>query len=154
MDKEIQFDVEALKKDIGIRHAKFIEDLHILCEKTDCEYAFLGIATDKLLHKSGEGYREAEHGTVPALIELAAFYLYPFFGKSDNRDSGNVSAISNLLEELDKIRGFATAFSVDYEDKELALLQVRAQLWAESVRGSAYPPQTRHRIERIQVTHE
>ncbi len=118
------------------------------------EYAFLGIATDKLLHKSGEGYREAEHGTVPALIELAAFHLYPFFGKSDNRDSGNVSAISNLLEELNKIRGFATAFSVDYEDKELALLQVRAQLWAESVRGSAYPPQTRHRIERIQGPHE
>ncbi len=142
--------------DPDVISAKIIEGQEELVRKTDAliatvdaEYAFQALVTSHLF-RLGKGYTEAEHGPIPALVELAAFHLYPRFGQGGTRDPGQIQAIIDALTEQNQFRGLATAFSVDRTDQELASLQVHLRLYAESVRGSSYPPQTRRRIEQIQ----
>ncbi len=108
-----------------------------------------------MLSMSGDGgYLENEHGTIPALIELAAFHLYPRFGESKARDHSLYQELFDALEALNTLRGLNTSLGIDDTDRELADLQTLLQLNAESVRGSSYPPLIRLRIEGIQGIHE
>lgn len=142
-------DPEAIGAKIAEGQEELVRKTDALAATVDAEYAFQALVTYHLCRLT-KGYTEAEHGPIPALVELAAFHLYPLFGQGGSRDPGEIQAILDALAEQNRFRGLATAFSVDRSNKELASLQVHLRLYAESVRGSAYPPQTRRRIENIQ----
>lgn len=150
-----ELDPEVIKQQFSGKHEELVAKIQSLASQIDCEHAFISLATSQMLKMSGEGgYLESEHGTIPALIELAAFHLYPHFGESEARDHGLYQKLFDALESLNLIRGFNTAFGIDHTDLDLAKLQVRLQLYAESVRGSSFPPLIRLRIENIQGIHE
>jgi hypothetical protein len=142
-------DPEAISAKIAEGQEELVQKTDALAATVDAEYAFQALVTYHLCRLT-KGYTEAEHGQIPALVELAAFHLYPRFDQNGSRDPGQIQAIIDALDEQNQFRGLATAFSVDRSDKELASLQVHLRLYAESVRGSSYPPQTRRRIENIQ----
>ena len=150
-----EFDPEVIKQHFSKQHEELVAKIQAITSQIDCEHAFISLATSQMLKMSGEGgYLESEHGTIPALIELAAFHLYPHFGESKARDHGLYQELFDALKALNSTRGLNTAFGIDHTDRELAKLQVRLQLYAESVRGSSYPPLIRLRIEGVQGIHE
>jgi hypothetical protein len=102
------------------------------------------------LFKRCGGGADAEHGAVPALVELAAFHLYPYFGKGGTREPWQIQLLIDAVTELNQLRGWGSGIDVDQSDPDLAQIQVHVRAYAESVRGSAYPHQIRHRIEQIQ----
>lgn len=150
-----QFDPELVIRQFKEEQEALIAEIDGIVGSIDCEHAFVSLATSQMVKMNGkDGFREIEHGMIPALVELAAFYLYPNFGVSDVRDAGIYQKLFDTLEKLNTVRGLNTAFEIDHTDRDLARLQVRALLYAESVRGSAYPPQIQQRIEKIQGIHE
>jgi hypothetical protein len=150
-----EFDSEAFKQHFRKQQEELVAEIHDFAAQIDCEHAFLSLATSQVFRMSSEeGYQEIEHGMIPALVELAAFYLYPSFGESQERDHGIYQKLFDALEKLNSLRGLTTVFGIDQSDSELAKLQVRLQLYAESVRGSSYPLQIRLRIESVQGIHE
>ncbi len=153
MNKPVEkptFDLKVFRNAIHEDHATRVKKIEELAASVDAEFAFQALATYKISALTREGYKETEHGLIPALLELAAFYLYPHFGHSDNRDPGRIQAIIDALTELNQFRGINTAFQIDSGDPEFDMLQVQTRLNAEAVRGSSYPPQTKRRIENIQ----
>src|SRR5262249_44434651 len=58
------------------------------------------------------------------------------------------------LTELNSLRVLTAGFEVNRDDKELASLQAFLILRAEGVRGSAYSPQLRRRIDAVQAPHD
>lgn len=142
-------DPKVVAEKINEAQQKLEQTTNALVSVVDAEYAFQALVTYHLF-KVSKGYNEAEHGSVPALIELAAFCLYPRFGQGGTREPGQIQAIINALTEQNQFRGLSTAFGVDSSDRELASIQVHLRLYTESVRGTSYPPQTRRRIEQIQ----
>ena len=146
-------DPEDISAHIAKGHQELVEKVEVIAASVDAEFAFQALVTS-LIGQLTKDYREAQSGTIPVLVELAAFHLYPRFGQGGTREPGHIQAIIDALGELNQSRGLQTAFSVDGTDRELASLQVRLRLHAESVRGSSYPHQTRRRIEEIQVPFE
>lgn len=144
-----QFDERGAKARIEQSHQELLRKVENAADAVDAEYAFETLATIQLL-KLNEGYEEPKHGTIPALVELAAFHLYPRFGKSTVRDGGKIQAVVEALTEFNDFRPLQTAFSVEASDPELAAIQVHLQLFAEIVRGSACGHQFRLLIEKIQ----
>jgi hypothetical protein len=131
-------------------HAEAESDVARLTQQVDAEYAFESLVVYELSQIAG-GYRETQHGGFPALIELAAFHLYPRFGAGGTRDGAVLQAWIDALEKLDSLRGFAVGCDIDFTDKELFAIQSWIMLRTEMVRGSTYPPHLRERIEQVQV---
>jgi len=140
---------EGMREHFAQWHEQVVAKIQALVDILDAEYVFQALTTYHLSRLSG-GYREEEHGDIPALIELGAFHLYPRFGLGGSREPEKIQATLDALAELNKLRGLYTAFSVDTENKNLEALQVHLRIHSELVRGSSYPPQTRRRIENIQ----
>jgi hypothetical protein len=139
-----------VRSEMQKEHAEALKLVEKLVNELDAEYAFECLVTSKLSQVGG-GYEELEHGSFPALVELGAFYLTPRFGLGGSRDAGRIQALIDALNKLHVSRLFASGFDVDYEDKELAFIRSWLLMRAESVRGTAYPPHLRARIEGIQA---
>jgi hypothetical protein len=131
-------------------HAEAEAEVRRLTEEVDAEYAFETFVVHEL-SKTIREYRETEHGSFPALIELAAFHLYPRFAAGGTRDGGAIQSLIDALEKLQSLRGFAVGCQIDFSDKELFAIQSWILLHTEMVRASTYPPHLRQRIERIQI---
>ncbi|MBI4200034.1 MAG: hypothetical protein HY535_06145, partial [Chloroflexi bacterium] len=86
---------------------------------------------------------EATHGDVPAKIEVLAFYLYPFFGVSNNSKitPWEVNKCIESLNTLVTMRLMGSMFTdrANPEVNEVEDIVIRARTQAEIVRGSAYP---------------
>lgn len=142
-------DPTVMKARMAEIHSGHLNRVETLADALDAEYVFQALVTAQMLTLN-EGFKESEHGNIPAFVELAAFHLYPKFGKSSVRDADKVQALIDALTALNDFRGVHTAFEVDPKDRELAELQVHLRLFAETVRGSAYGPQIHRLIEEIQ----
>jgi hypothetical protein len=85
----------------------------------------------------------------PAAVELAAWLLYPEFGRSTSRDGEHIQAAITALEEHESAFSFTEMFpqlAADEPDDDLAMhLRVHSGM----VRGSAYPIQVVRRIEAL-----
>ena len=91
----------------------------------------------------------------PALIELAAFLLFPHFGNTNKRDPEAIQAIIDLFEPIRRNRTMQTMFDARFDASgPIEDISVQMRLRREGVRGSAYPDQTRAEIENIQCTLE
>lgn len=141
------FGPESVKAGLAATAAELVAKIDVIAPTVDAEFAFQALVTTHIL-TMGDGFKEAEHGDIPALAELAAFHLYPHFGRSTDRDGGKVQALIDLLVGLNSQRSLQMVFGVETEDRELAELQ------AEIVRGSAYASQIKRRMEKIQGPHE
>jgi hypothetical protein len=85
----------------------------------------------------------------PAAVELAAWLLYPEFGRSTSRDGKHIQTAITALEEHESAFTFAELFpelQADEPDDELAM---RLRIHSGMVRGSAYPIQVVRRIEGV-----
>ena len=144
-----QIDIEGLQSVFLENYEGCLSKTKDLIELVDAEYVFQSIVAEKLSEAVG-GYKESEHGANPALVELAAFYLYPCFGRSQNRSSKEVQAVIDAISEVNQFRIMAAAFNVDRSNKKISSIQVHLRIYAETVRGSSYPAQIQRRIEKIQ----
>jgi len=94
--------------------------------------------------------RPAKHTRpAPVAVELAAWLLYPEFGRSNCRDGEHIQAAITALEEHEAAFTFAEMFPqlpADEPDDELAM---HLRIHSGMVRGSAYPIQVVRRIEGV-----
>jgi len=124
------------------------KEIRRLASEVDAEYVFQTLAFRQICNVYSN-YSEAKHDSIPAILELAAFYLYPFFGQNTNWYPEQVEEIIKDIVELNGIRSGPIAFDEKYNDTERHL-----QLYSEIVRGDSYPSQTRKIIEGILVPHD
>ncbi len=97
-----------------------------------------------------QGDRPAKHTRpAPAAVELAAWLLYPEFGRSTSCDGEHIQAAITALEEHETAFTFAEIFpqlAADEPDDELAM---HLRIHSGVVRGSGYPVQVVRRIEGV-----
>lgn len=97
-----------------------------------------------------QGGRPAKHTRpAPAAVELAAWLLYPQFGRSTSRDGARIQAAITALEDHESAFTLAEAFPqlpAGEADDELA---ITLRLHSGMVRGSGYPSQVVRRIEGV-----
>lgn len=105
-----------------------------------------------------EQISEARYGSVPARVELLAYYLYPFFRKrfSENLTPWHIKECREALETL-----FVVGTVVGYFPETEAELSnpvdriiSEIQRHTKIVRGTAYPEQTSDEIVAVQGTFE
>jgi hypothetical protein len=96
------------------------------------------------------GNRPSKHTrSTPAAVELAAWLLYPEFGRSTSRDGERIQAAITALEEYEAAFTFTEMFPqllADEPDDDLAM---HLRIHSGMVRGSAYPTQVVRRIEGV-----
>lgn len=107
-------DPQSVKDLLAASHDAMLQKVAAAADVVDAEFAFQSLVTSSLL-RMNKGFRESEHGDIPALVELAAFHLYPRFGQKSDRDPAKVQAVIEALTELNGLRGLHTAFSVETE---------------------------------------
>lgn len=113
----------------------------------DAEYAFQALFSSQFISVL-KGYRESVHGAIPALLELAAFHLYPHFGKSDSRDPDSIQRTIDLLVQLNEARVEYAGLIQSPEVKGSAL-QHHLLTCAEVLRGSSSASHRRRLIEKL-----
>jgi hypothetical protein len=162
--KKVKEEGRALKqlfdpKDVGAKgaeeHRRLVGELNKHLLNTSAEHAFMAYAITfvgdswKQLDKRGFGDSQ------PALIELAAFHLFPHFGNREEIDPGSVQAIIDLIEPLQLNRTWEIMFLRERAaDPQLEEISTHLRLYRESVRGAAYADQTREYISKIQGAFE
>ena len=101
-----------------------------------------------------EHVSEATHGTVPAKLELFAYYIYPLFGKSGARPltPWDTQLCWDALDKLFVSRMHLRMFSERKPDinGEVDDFGQYVRMHTEIVRGSAYPEQTKEEILSVQ----
>lgn len=93
---------------------------------------------------------EATHGTVPVKTEILAYYLYPFFGASEEEISPvEVEICKAASDTILAANGLLIEDGSDTDDPATSLVrQIERQ--ARTVRGSAYQEQTASEIIEVQ----
>jgi hypothetical protein len=123
--------------------------------RTNAEHTFVSYAVYLVGQWSQKWQKDGWCDPDPALIELAAFLLFPHFGNTQLRDPDAIQALIDLFEPIRRNRTMETMFDTRAEaDSALGDIAVHMRLHREGVRGSAYPDQTRSEIENIQVPFE
>lgn len=142
-------DYEAFRAKQLERAESIRTELGSLINELDAEYAFRHLLSELFLQLNG--FRpEDEEKLSPAISELAAFHLYPFFGKPGSREKGLLDKLVRLLNLLNHLRGVARPVQEPTDDPELDSIVTHLQLNSEYVRGSSFPEQTKQRIQAIQ----
>jgi len=119
--------------------------------QTNAEHAFVSYAVYLVGQWSHKWQKDGWCDPDPALIELAAFLLFPHFGNTQLRDPDAIQALIDLFEPIRMNRTMEIMFDARAEaDSALGDIAVHMRLHREGVRGSAYPDQTRSEIENIQ----
>lgn len=129
---------------------KVIEDLG---KSKNAEKLFIAVAMNISIGPADE-MDEMTYGTVPAKLELLAFCLYPFFGKSQD-DIITPWDTNNCIEALDELFRSSILSQIDFSEKH-GENEISSHLLsrAKIVRGSAYPEQISGEIESIQGKYE
>ncbi len=119
--------------------------------QTNAEHAFVSYAVYLIGQWSKKWEETGWCDPDPALIELAAFLLFPHFGNTQKRDADAIQALIDLFEPIRTNLTMETMFDArDEAAGALGDIAVHMRLRREGVRGSAYPDQTRAEIENIQ----
>lgn len=142
-------DYEEFRKKQAERAESIRNELGTLINDLDAEYAFRHLISILFLQLNGFE-SEREENLSPAISELAAFHLYPFFGQSGSRDKRLLDELVRLLNLLNHLRGAARSAQEQTDDPELDSIVSHLQINSEYVRGSSFPEQTEQRIRAIQ----
>ncbi len=78
-------DFNKINANLEYKNFENIQKLEEIAKTVNAEKLFTSVIMAMCLAPEDE-ISEATHGTVPAKIEMLAYYLYPFFGLSDNKN--------------------------------------------------------------------
>ena len=124
-----------------------------LAESVDSAKLFVAVISN-LGFGPPELMTEAYYGSVPAKIELLAYYLYPYF--KDYQNSAitpfEVNNCLHVLDDLFRLRTQIRTFSGATEENWTIIDHIinEMRMKAEIIRGSAYPEQTYNEIISVQ----
>ena len=106
--------------------------------RTNAEHTFVSYAVYLVGQWSQKWQKDGWCDPDPALIELAAFLLFPHFGNTQLRDPDAIQALIDLFEPIRRNRTMETMFDTRAEaDSALGDIAVHMRLHREGVRGSA-----------------
>lgn len=130
------------------------EKIRQLAQAVDPAKLFVAIIAN-LSIAPAEYINEAIYGSVPAKLELLAYYLFPFFGSTNNETiitpwhtNDCLEILENLFTSRIRARVFSEPDNKINNPVDKIIGDVRLE--AEIVRGSAYPEQTADEILGIQ----
>jgi hypothetical protein len=137
---------QSLRDRLEAEYIRREAELVALMAGVDTALTFAQLVQWALVRGSQDG-SEAEHGLLPSLIEFAAFQLYPRFGQGGSQDSQKIEKVMDALKELNQRRTMRLMRLGEPQTSPFSDAARHAQSHHEHVRGSAYPPQTRRKIE-------
>ena len=147
---------DILSKSVADAKQKYtiaLKELENYAQIYNAESLFVSLIAN-LAYGPASIFSESTHGTIPAKIEILAFYFYPHFSKSSNIDYSPIETnrCIELLDDVFTTRNFLMLFenaSSKSRDPVERIIS-HAILSAHTIRGSAYPSQTTEEIMEIQ----
>lgn len=128
-------------------------NLKELAESVDSAKLFVAVFSN-LGFGPPELMTEAYYGSVPAKIELLAYYLYPHFREYQDSDISpfEVNYCMKLLDDLFRLKTQNRVFAEETEENSTVIDYIISdmRMKAEIIRGSAYPEQTFNEIISVQ----
>lgn len=120
----------------------------VAASEVDCAVAFSCYAYSRVVGAHDEKAQKSMRPAAPA-VELAAWLLFPHFGRSTCRDGEKIQAVFTALQEYESAFSFAELFPElpvgDSEDD----LSMHLRTHSGVVRGSGYPIQVIKRIHGV-----
>lgn len=138
-------DFGEIKDNLESKNSEYIQKLEEIAKVVSAEKLFTSVIMAMCLAPEGE-MSETTHGTVPAKIEMLAYYLYPFFGLSDNENvlPNQVWFCQEFLDHCLMTNAFSIYDAPGNSPADRLARIIEGQ--AKIVRGSAYPEQTAQEI--------
>jgi len=127
-----------------IELSETIIKLEKLLERVDAVRLFVTVIANTSFGPEGS-ISEITYGDVPAKIEILAYYAYPLFGKSRNREitRWHINECIEILDKILSLRSMVSRFPKDDREPDpVDQIVATVRMQAEVVRGSAYPEQT------------
>ncbi len=142
-------DFNKINANLEYKNFENIQKLEEIAKTVNAEKLFTSVIMAMRLAPEDE-ISEATHGTVPAKIEMLAYYLYPFFGLSDNKNvlPTQVWFCQEFLDHSLMANAFSIYSAIGDSPADRLARMIEGQ--AIVVRGSAYPEQTTQEIIGIQ----
>lgn len=129
-------------------YAECLKKVQNLAQGIDAEFAFLTLILELTIFCNNNPDNDVDISS--ALIELAAFHLYPRFGKNGSRDKTLLEEFNKSLQALNAIRGLHAHRGANADTTALSSIQSALLVEEEIVRGERYPIQTEKYIKEIQ----
>lgn len=145
--------LEKVLEEARTRLEAAIEKLTDLGSNFDAIRLFFSVCPELLLHPA-DMMEESNYGDSTSKIELLAYYLFPLIGVSDNKriTPWHSKEVHEALNELHRSRMQIMMFSKTENElpAKVGYLKKSLRMYAEIVRGSAYPEQTGEELIAIQ----
>ena len=150
-DPPDEFSLDSMLKPLQEEADSLKARIEELANQTDAEHAFLSFTLLQVMtiSKAGGIIEEHEHGTIPAQIETAAFHLYPRFGLAPEVDLDALWEITEMIPDILRLN-MMIAGGESFEKGLPTNVVGPSKVHAVSVRGSAWPDQTKAEILGIQ----
>jgi hypothetical protein len=129
-----------------------VVELEKLLESVDAVSLFIAVIANTCFSPA-ELFSEATHGDLPAKVETLAYYAYPFFEKSNNREitPWHINKCIEIMDKMLALRLMVHWFPKDDREPDpLEDIVTTVRMQAEVVRGSAFPEQTASEVISIQ----
>jgi SEC-C motif len=138
-------------QELAIQAEDAVRRIEKLAQSVNASRLFAAVIANMAIAPA-ELINETTHGSLPAKLELLAYYLYPFFGASDNPivSPWHTNACIQALEQLHIFQNILGLSSRDVSGDPVARIHGHLQRQARIVRGSAYQEQTAEEIVSIQ----
>ncbi len=145
-----EFKPEVMRERMRKEQKELLGDLNSWIARTNAENAFVSFAVFLITRWLAERVEKGSASPRPALVEFAAFHLYPHFGNTSERSASAVASVIALIEKLKDGRTFEHIVSGDRgPDAKLAEIVSHVHFYLEDVRGTSYITQIREQIESV-----
>lgn len=145
-----EFKAKVVRERMREKQKELLGHLNSWIGKTNAENAFVSFAVFLITRWLAERLERGSASSRPALVEFAAFHLYPYFGNTNKRSAPAIASVIALIEELKEGRTIDHISSGDRGlDAKLAEIVSHVQFYLEDVRGTSYLTQAREQIESV-----
>jgi len=140
-------------KDAQNRHKETIEKITKIAKAVDASRLFIAVYAN-LGFGPAEQFDDHIHGTLPAKFELLAYHLYPYFECSNEKQitpfhtNECIAIIDELFLSKQQKYLFSKTETGQSDTADFIVHSLR--MYAETVRGSAFPEQTGEEISVVQ----
>jgi hypothetical protein len=101
-----RFNPEKFREQTREEQNELLVQLHSCVSKTNAENAFVSFAVFLITRWVAERLEKGSASSRPALVEFAAFHLYPHFGNTNKRSAPDIASLIALIEKLKEGRTF------------------------------------------------
>jgi len=95
-----EFKPEVVRERMREEQKQLLGHLNSWIGRTNAENAFVSFAVFLITRWMAERLENGSPSPRPALVEFAAFHLYPYFGNTAQRNASAVASVIALLEKL------------------------------------------------------